>query len=270
MLIKLQSLTFSKRFPFWVCSNACFSALSYTKTIEIFSGNNQDPENSSDFEQNIQSLRNQLVPDNLIRVLDNTDDLSSAVKVFEWASLQKWFNHTADTYFRIVLKLGLAGNVEEMEGFCQNMVKDGCPGVEEALLALIDVFVRQCRLSEAMRVLVNLKAGSFRPSIETFNGVLGALVKDKSDFRDVLFVYKEIVTAGIVPSIDTLNYLLEALLESGRIESAIDQYRRMKKKGCSPNSRTFEILIRSFIVKDRVDEAVIVFDECLILVVSLI
>ncbi|XP_068341910.1 pentatricopeptide repeat-containing protein At1g63330-like [Pyrus communis] len=263
MLIKLQSLTFSKRFPFWVCSNACFSALSCTKTIEIFSGNNQDPENSSDFEQNIQSLRNQLVPDNLIRVLDNTDDLSSAVKVFKWASLQKRFNHTADTYFRIVLKLGLAGNVEEMEGFCQNMVKDRCPGVEEALLALIDVFVRHCRLSEAMRVLVNFKAGGFRPSIETFNSVLGALVKDKRDFRDFLFVYKEIVTAGIVPSIDTLNYLLEALLESGRIESAIDQYRRMKKKGCSPNSRTFEILIRSFIVKDRVDEAVIVFDEML-------
>ncbi|KAM1799260.1 hypothetical protein TB2_032719 [Malus domestica] len=261
MFIKLHPLTFSKRIPSWVCSNAYFSASSCAKTIEIFSGNNQDPEYSSDVEQNIQSLRNKLVPDNLIRVLDNTDDLSSAVKVFKWASLQKRFNHTADTYFRIVLKLGLAGNVEEMEGFCQNMVKDRCPGAEEALLALIDVFVSHCRLSEAIRVLVNLKAGGFRPSIEIFNGLLGALVKDKRDFRDVLFVYKEIVTAGIVPTVDTLNYLLEALVEANRIESALDQYRRMKKKRCSPNSRSFEILLKALIAEDRVDEAVIVLNE---------
>ncbi|TQE06443.1 hypothetical protein C1H46_007942 [Malus baccata] len=261
MFIKLHPLTFSKRIPTWVCLNAYFSASSCAKRIEIFSGNNQDPEYSSDVEQNIQSLGNKLVPDNLIRVLDNTDDLSSAVKVFKWASLQKRFNHTADTYFRIVLKLGLAGNVEEMEGFCQNMVKDRCPGAEEALLALIDVFVSHCRLSEAIRVLVNLKAGGFRPSIEIFNGLLGALVKDKRDFRDVLFVYKEIVTAGIVPTVDTLNYLLEALVEANRIESALDQYRRMKKKRCSPNSRSFEILLKALIAKDRVDEAVIVLNE---------
>lgn len=263
MLVKLQPLTFSKRIPFWVWSGACISSASCAKTVECFPGNNQDPPNSSDFEQNIQSLRNKLVPDNLIRVLDNTDDLGSAVKVFKWASLQRRFNHTAGTYYRIILKLGLAGKVEEMEGFCQNMVKDKCPGVEEALLALVDMFVKHCRQSEAIRVLVNMKAGGYRPSIETFNAVLGALVEDKRDFQDVLFVYKEMVTAGILPTVETLNYLLEALLETDHIESALGQYRRMKKKGCSPNGRTFEILIKALIAKGRVDEAVIVLSEML-------
>lgn len=245
----------------WVSSRACLSSISCAKTIEINPENNPDPPNSSKFEQNIQSLRNKLIPDNLVRVLDSTDDLTSALKVFKWASLQKRFRHTAETYYKIILKLGLAGNVEEMEGFCQHMLKERCPGVQEALLALIDVFVRHGRLSEAIRVLLNMKAGSYRVSIETFNVVLGALVKEKRDFQDVVLVYKEMVTLGILPTIETLNYLLEGLLETDRIESALDQYRRMKKKGCSPNGRTFEIIIQALFAKDQVDEAVVILSE---------
>ncbi|KAF3454737.1 hypothetical protein FNV43_RR05185 [Rhamnella rubrinervis] len=255
MAVKLSPLTLSKRIPIWVISNACISSISCANTVEIFLPN------SSQFEQNINYLRNNLVPDSLIRVLDNTDDLSAAVKVFKWASLQKRFSHTADTYFRVILKLGLAGRIQEMEGFCQNMVKDRFPGGEETLTALIGTFVKHCRLSEATVVLVNMNSGGYSPSIESFNAVMGALVKEKRDFQDVVFIYKEIVKAGNLPTIDTLNYLLEALFETDRVESALDQFKRMNKKGCSPNSRSFKIVIKGLIAKNRVDEAVTVLNE---------
>jgi len=261
MAVKLSSLAISKRIPKWVNQNAFISSVSCANSIEIFPENNQNPPNSSDFEQNFQFLRNKLSPDNLIRVLDNTSDLNSAVRIFKWAALQKRFCHTADTYYRIILKLGMAGNVKEMEGFCQNMVKDRCPGVEEAFVALIDTFVKHCRLSETIRVIVNMNSGGFKPSIDTFNAVLAALVDEKREFQDVMFVYKEMVKAGIVPSVDTLNHLLEALFETNNVQSALDQFRRMNKKGCNPNSRTFEIVIKGLVEKSRVDEAVIVLGE---------
>ncbi|KAF5454261.1 hypothetical protein F2P56_023938 [Juglans regia] len=259
--VKLSPLAISKRIPNRVNLNAFFSSVSCANGIDIFPVNNQNLPTSSDFELNVQFLRNKISPDNLIRVLDNTSDVNSAMRLFKWATLQKPFSHTADTYYQIILKLGMAGNVKEMEELCQNMVKDRCPGFEEALVALVGTFVRHCRLNEAVRVVLNMNFGGHKPVIDAFNAVLGALVEGKRDFHDVMFVYKEMVKAGMVPTIDTLNCLLEALFEANKIESALDQFRRMNKKGCNPNVRTFEIVIKGLVEKGRVDEAVIVLGE---------
>lgn len=259
MAVKLAPLTFSKKIPIWIISSACISSI--PNPAENFPETNRNPPNTFEFEQSIQFLRNKLVPDNLIRVLDNTDDLSSAVKIFKWASLQNRFGHTPDTYNRIILKLGLAGNIRDMEGFCQNMARDRIPGTKEAFCALIDTFVKHSRLSEALLVLVSMNLGGYNASIEIFNSLLGALVRAKRDFQDVLFVYKEMVKARVSPTIETLNYLLEALFAVDRVETALDQFKRMNKKGCSPNSRTFEILVKGLVSKRRVDEAVVVLGE---------
>lgn len=255
MPIKALAFVVSKRIPVWHIPSASISSIPCANPIQIFSGSAPDPSALSDFEPNIKLLRINLVPDNLIWVLNETKDLSSAVKVFKWASLQKRFRHTTGTYYLIISRLGLAGHVQEMEAFCQNMVKDGCPGVEKALLALIDLFVENCRLSEAILVLLNMTSRGYTPTVETFNVVIGALVKNKKDFQDVLFVYKEMVKVGVLPTINTLNYLLEILFETNLVAYALNQFNKISKKGCSPNSKSFEILIKGLIAKNRVDEA---------------
>ncbi|KAH1190325.1 Pentatricopeptide repeat-containing protein [Glycine max] len=222
------------------------------------------PKDSSEFDQNLNFLKNKLAPDNLIRVLDRTSDLNSAVRIFKWASRQKSFHHTSNTYFRIILKLGMAGKVLEMRDFCEYMVKDRCPGAEEALVALVHTFVGHRRIKEAIVVLVNMNLGGYRPPIEVFNVLLGALVGGESrDFQSALFVYKEMVKACVLPTVDILNYLLEVLFATNRNELALHQFRRMNNKGCDSNSKTFEILVKGLIESGRVDEAATVLEQML-------
>ncbi|CAI9763530.1 unnamed protein product [Fraxinus pennsylvanica] len=63
-----------------------------------------------------------------------------------------------------------------------------------------------------------------------------------------------VLISGILPNIDTMNYLLDSLFETGRVDTALDLYRRLDKKGCNPNSRTFEILISSLVARNQVEE----------------
>lgn len=262
MALKFPSLSYSSRIRKWVYQTAFISSSSCaTHVVENISENIGKPNDSSEFNQNINLLRNKLAPHNLIKVLDHTSDLNSAVKIFKWASLQKSFRHSSNTYFQIILKLGMAGNVLEMEAFCKNLLKERCPGAEEALVALIHTFVQHCRINEAMTVFMNINLGAYKPPVEVFNVLLGALVEESGDFQKALFVYKEMVKAGILPTVDTLNYLLEALFMTNQVELALNQFRRMNNKGCSPNSRTFEILVKGFIVKNRVDEAISVMGK---------
>ncbi|XP_004495618.1 uncharacterized protein [Cicer arietinum] len=256
MAIKLPSLAHRTRFLKWVYLSST-STQHISQTVGIV-----NPNYSSEFDQNINFLRNKLAPDNLIQVLNRTSDLNSAVKIFKWASIQKSFHHNSNTYFEIILKLGLAGNVLEMGDFCHNMVKNRFPGAEKALVSLIHTFVQHCRIKEAIAVLVNMNLGGYKPPIEVFNALLRALVQEESrDFQNVLFVYKEMVKVGIVPTVDTLNCLLEVLFTINWVDLALDQFRRMSNKGCSPNSKSFEILVKGLIENVRVDEAVAVLEQ---------
>ncbi|XP_052192630.1 pentatricopeptide repeat-containing protein At1g63330-like [Diospyros lotus] len=263
MAVKLSSLTWSNRIPKWVLFRAYVSPIPCANHVQLTPEYDHNPPNESEFEAKIQFLRNQLSPDRLVRVLDSTRDLDSSLKLFKWASTQKRFQHTAETYFQMISKLGMAGSVEEMEGFCSEMAKERCPGTDEAVVALIDLFVEHGRLTEALGVLGTMNWSGYKPSILVFNGLMGALVKGKRGFGNVLFVYKEMVKAGIVPTTDTLNYLLEALLQADRVDTALDQYRRMNKKGCVPSSKTFEILVSGLVDRNRVDESVDVLNEML-------
>ncbi|XP_057719089.1 pentatricopeptide repeat-containing protein At1g12620-like isoform X2 [Arachis stenosperma] len=261
MALKLQSLAYSTRILRWVSRSASISSTSCPRHVEDLTECIATSNDSSEFHQNINFLRNKLRPDNLIRVLDRTSDLDSAVKTFKWAS-QKSFRHSSHTYFGIIWKLGMAGNVQKMGALCQSMLKDRCPDAEEALLALIHTFVKHHRINEAMEVFRNLKnSGVYKPPVEVFNVLLGALVEESGDFQNALFVYKELVKTGILPTVHTLNYLLEALFMNNQVELALNQFRRMGNKGCCPNSKTFEILVKGLVAKNRVDEAISVMGE---------
>ncbi|KAL0291824.1 UNVERIFIED_CONTAM: hypothetical protein Scaly_2619100 [Sesamum calycinum] len=237
MAVKLSSLTLSRRIPNWVCLNAHLSSISCAINLQSTQESEQSQSNSAEFEAKIQFLKNRLHPDNLVSVLEKTPDLNSSVKLFKWASLQKTFNHTADTYHMMILKLAWPEMWRRWRGFVMIW------------------------LAEALRVLYVMNSSSFKPSIGIINALMSALVEEKRDFKDVLFVYKEMVKAGICPNIDTLNYLLAALFESGRVDTAIDQYSRMNKKGCNPNIRTFEILISGLAARNRVEQSIGILQE---------
>lgn len=258
MAKKPEPLLFSIKVLSRIRFTARISSLSCTNTIQT---NNNTPDDVH-FDAQILSLRNSLCPDRLIQVLDNTSDLNSAVKIFKWVSLQKRFQHTADTYCKMILKVGLAGNIDEMERLCKNMVMDRCPDAKEAFISLVSGFVEHCRIDEAVRVLVcMINFGGFRPSVDVFNAVFSGVKKERRGFVEMLFVYKEMVKARVMPNVDTLNFLLEVLFETGRIECGLDQFRRMKMKGCSPNCRTFEIVISGLVVTNRVDDALTILGE---------
>ncbi|KAG9153370.1 hypothetical protein Leryth_017270 [Lithospermum erythrorhizon] len=264
MAIKLQSLKSSRKMYTWVTFTSYFSSFSAANIIQETPETYQIFKESIfiyDFESKIQFLKNKLHPERLNQVLDSTPDVNSSLELFKWASLQKKFKHNADTYYRIILKLGMSGNIDVMEGYCNEMVKEKCTGFGEALIGSLNCFVESCRVDAAFRVLSCVNPTSFKPNIGVLNGLMGAVVEEKRDFKDVLFVYKEMIKAGIVPNVDTVNCILKSLFQAGRDDTALDHYRRMYKKGCDPNSMTFEIVVNGLIDCDRVDESLVVLDE---------
>ncbi|XP_023005663.1 pentatricopeptide repeat-containing protein At1g64583, mitochondrial-like [Cucurbita maxima] len=254
MAARLMPSTLMKKFLKGVKPNSCLSPILSGNYVDSFLENNQS---NPRLEESTQSLNNKFVLNNSVKGLDNENNLNSEVEIFKCLAIQKGFSHTVQTYYVTILKQGLDGNVEEMDRTCQDLVKDGCLGVEEVIVTLVNAFVRHGRTREALRVLPHVNLVGLKPSIETFNVVLAVFVEENRDIEEVLFVYKEMVKASIVPNVDTLNFLLAALFHAEQIKTAMNQFRRMSKKGCVPNSKTFEVLLNGLITRNLVDEAVL-------------
>lgn len=263
MIAKLPYLRRPGRISLRAHLNAYVSSVSGANYIQTNPRHDQNPPTSAEYEAKVQSLKSKLHPETLIHVLSSTNDLNSSLRLFKWASLQNRFQHTSDTYYHIITRLGMASRVDEMEGFCNEMMKARFPDSEQALLRLLDNFISYHRLDEALRVLSVLNSFSYKPSISSINRLLGVLVEEKKGLKSILFVYKEMVKASVLPSIETLNHLLEALFDADRIDAVLDQYNRMQKKGCCPNSQTYEIMVSRLISKNLMDEALLVLNKVL-------
>lgn len=122
-------------------SSSHLSSLTSPKNTQT-DPNDQTPQNPSEFESNIQSLQNpfefeskiqflkkKLHLESLIKVLSSTNDLNASLKLFKWAALQTPFRHNVETYKYIILRLGMENRVDEMEGYVNEMLKEGFFGL---------------------------------------------------------------------------------------------------------------------------------------------
>lgn len=214
---------------------------------------------SAEFESVIRLLKNNLQPERLTRILDSTTDLNLAVRIFKWASHQRISVHTVDTYACMISKLSVVGNRDEMESLLKEMIKLD----EQILNDLVQYLSNKKRFDEALLVIQHASSGKLKLSISSCNGVLCGLVKEGRGLWPVMRTYMEIVKAGVLPDVETLNWLIEVLCEAGQLDLALNQFDKMSKKRCTPNSHTFKVLITALCSHDRADESVKVFDKML-------
>ncbi|KAJ1293226.1 hypothetical protein BS78_01G052000 [Paspalum vaginatum] len=217
----------------------------------------------SEFDSAVRSLKNNLQPERLTLVLDSTSDSSLALRIFRWVSHQRYNIHTVDTYSCMISKLNAVENRDEMGSLLSEMVRLKVPALEPALNKLVQCLSNQNRFDEALLVIQHASSAKRKLSVLVCNAVLHGLVKQGKGLRLFMLAYTEIVKAGVLPDVEALNLLIEALCESGHLDLALNQFDRMSKKRCTPNSHTFEILITALCSHNRADEAVKLFDKML-------
>ncbi|KAL6894247.1 hypothetical protein ACP4OV_008345 [Aristida adscensionis] len=222
-----------------------------------------DGESAPEFDSLVRSLKNNLQPERLTRVLDSTSDLSLALRIFKWASRQRVDALTVGNYSCMISKVALAGYCDEMDSLVREIVRLKVPALEQSLSDLVHSLSSKNRFDEALLVIRHASSVKLKLSVSACNVVLHGLVRQGRGLRVFLLAYMEIVKAGVLPDVETLNWLIMALCQSDRLDLALIQFDRMSKKRCAPNCRTFEILITALCSLRRSDESVEIFDKML-------
>ncbi|TQD95046.1 hypothetical protein C1H46_019314 [Malus baccata] len=98
------------------------------------------------------------------------------------------------------------------------------------------------------------------PSVYLYNLLLESSLRENNvDF--VLWLYKDMIFAGIKPETYTFNLLIWALCESDRLDDAREVFDKMRDKGCQPNEYSVGILVRGYCRAGLAGRGLEVLDE---------
>ncbi|XP_047330353.1 putative lipid phosphate phosphatase 3, chloroplastic [Impatiens glandulifera] len=117
------------------------------------------------------------------------------------------------------------------------------------------------RLSEAFKFFELYKKSGFPPELPTFNALMGAFCWSQQ-MEDAYKVIDDMRKFGVGPNSRTLDIILYHLIKAGRTKEAYSVFVKMGgEKGCEPSVSTYEIIVRMFCNEDRIDMAIMIWNQ---------
>ncbi|XP_048135467.1 pentatricopeptide repeat-containing protein At4g26680, mitochondrial isoform X3 [Rhodamnia argentea] len=129
-----------------------------------------------------------------------------------------------------------------------------CDSSPRVFDSLFKTFAHLKKFRSATETFCMMKEYGFLPTVESCNAYLSALLS--MNRVDVVFSFhREMRRRRIVPNVFTLNMVLSAFCKAGELEKAVDLFREMESKGCCPTVASYNTLITGHCSKGLLSSA---------------
>ncbi|KAL5187886.1 putative pentatricopeptide repeat-containing protein [Glycine soja] len=211
-------------------------------------------------------------------LLNLKGDPKSALKFFKEAGARAGFRHAAESYCvlahilfcgmfyldaRSVIKEWILLGREfpgcdffDMLWSTRNVCRPGFGVFDTLFSVLVDLGM----LEEAKAMLLKKNKFMVLPKVRSCNDLLHRLSKS-SKGELALSLFKDMVVAGLSPSVFTYNIVIGCLAREGDIETARSLFEEMKALGLRPDIVTYNPLIYGYGKVGMLTGAVTVFEE---------
>ncbi|KAL6276280.1 hypothetical protein ACE6H2_019881 [Prunus campanulata] len=108
-------------------------------------------------------------------------------------------------------------------------------------------------LEDALNLFNSMLQTRPLPSIVDFNQLLGQVAKLKR-YSTAISLCKQMDPLPIVPSICTLNIMINCFSHLGQMGNSLSVLAKLFKFGFKPDAATYNTLIKGFVIEDRISE----------------
>ncbi|XP_021676196.2 putative pentatricopeptide repeat-containing protein At1g02420 [Hevea brasiliensis] len=226
----------------------------------------------------------------LLRTLCQEKSMADARNVYH--TLKKEFRPNLQT-FNILLS-GWKSS-EEAESFFEEMKELGIKPDVVSYNSLIDVYCKGREMEKAYKVVEKMRDEDISPDVITYTSIIGGLgligqpdkargvLKEMKEYGcypdvaaynaairnyciakrlgDASSLMDEMVDKGLSPNATTYNLFFRVFYWSNDLRSSWSLYRRMMDVGCLPNTQSCMFLIRLFKTQERVDLALLLWND---------
>ncbi|ERN12193.1 hypothetical protein AMTR_s00034p00144680 [Amborella trichopoda] len=99
-----------------------------------------------------------------------------------------------------------------------------------------------------------------KPSVVTYNTLLAGLGKEGKIERAMEF-FKRVDQCGGPPDTMSYNTIMDSLCKDGKVGLALNMFYEMPEKGCNPDVSTYNKVIHGLVKEEKLDEALWFFSQ---------
>ncbi|XP_027177968.1 pentatricopeptide repeat-containing protein At2g17140-like [Coffea eugenioides] len=167
------------------------------------------------------------------------------------------------TYSTIISGLCNDGRLDEAKKKFVEMMKKNLYPDSVVYNTFLYNLCKKGKVSSAFQVLKDMEKKGCNKNLNTYNSLILGL-RSKSQIFEMSGLMDEMRERGISPNVFTCNTVISCLCEAGRTEEAISLLEEMLQKGTTtPNTDSFEFLIKAFCRAGEFRPALDVFDIAL-------
>ncbi|XP_027337743.1 pentatricopeptide repeat-containing protein At1g02060, chloroplastic isoform X2 [Abrus precatorius] len=193
----------------------------------------------------LSSLTTPLSKTTVLQTLRLIRDPSKAFRFFKWAQ-EMGFPHSAQSYFIMLEILGRERNLNVARNFLFSIEKrsNGTVKLEDRFFnSLIRSYGEAGLFKESMKLFQIMKSIGVSPSAVTFNSVLSILLR-RGRTNMAKEVYDEMLsTYGVTPDTCTYNILIRGFCKNSMVDEGFQFFKEMMSFNCNPDVVTYNTLV---------------------------
>ncbi|CAN4086128.1 unnamed protein product [Withania somnifera] len=108
-----------------------------------------------------------------------------------------------------------------------------------------DIDVVTYTTMKAQKLFKEMVGAGLFPSVATYNALIQVMCK-KDSVENAILVFDEMLRKGYLPNATTYNVIIRVLCHVGKMDNAMEYRDKMKEDGCEPNVQPYNVVIRYY------------------------
>ncbi|KAF8379903.1 hypothetical protein HHK36_027368 [Tetracentron sinense] len=200
---------------------------------------------SPDLESSLSSLSSHLSRTTFLQTLHLIRTPAKAVHFFKWAQ-DSGFSHNDQSYFKLLELLGHSRNLNAARNLLFSIEKKSGGAVklqDRFFNSLIRSYGQAGLIQESIKIFMTMRSVGVSPSVVTFNSLLLILLRRGRTTMAKKLYDEMLSTFGVTPDTYTFNILIRGFSMNSMVDEGFRFFKEMSRFGCDPDIVTYNTLV---------------------------
>ncbi|KAJ0052769.1 hypothetical protein Pint_00674 [Pistacia integerrima] len=197
------------------------------------------------------------------KLISSQSDPLLAKEIFDYASRQPNFRHTYSSYLILILKLGRAKYFSFVDYILIHLKSSHYPVNATLFTYLIKIYTEADLPEKALKTFYTMLEFDCKPLPKHLNRILELLVTHRNYLRPAFDLFKNAHKYGVLPNTKSYNILMRSFCLNGDLSIAYSLFNKMFKRDVMPDVESYRILMQGLCRKSQVNTAVDLLEDML-------
>ncbi|GMH21770.1 hypothetical protein Nepgr_023612 [Nepenthes gracilis] len=200
-------------------------------------------------------------PSRIQKLIASQSNPLLAKEIFDLASRQLNFRHSYSTYYSLILKLGRSRYFSLMEDLLIQLKILRCPITPSLFSRIIRIYGDAHMPEKVLRTFYSIIEYNCKPTSKHLNYVLSVLVDCRHFLRPAFDLFRTAHKYGVSPNTKSYNILMRAFCSNDELSVAYKLFDQMFKRDLLPDVESYRILMQGLCRKSQVSRAVDLLED---------